>query len=283
MDQYLVNKRRALRPNAVQWYILFSVSPLTQSTMPAFPQTLVHPAGNLVPPEHVLRNTGVPLVHQRSIVVRRIDRQPQHLGDFSACKLCAKYTDVGSGLTGESRRPPNRTTFSTYMVNPVHIKGLLVARAKEGYRAKKFGTSTHDSDKISIQLTFPIEHGTVVHYELQYKALNPRKPLIGVAHVKVEVYGNRNFVQKMKNEFLSYTSGRNGEASRLVKVVWWLRREDLMQSFLCPVTWGESTVGIVSHRSSSRISESPSKNAKLPSRSFRRYLYRETSFNKLSV
>ena len=128
------------------------------------------------------------------------------------------------------------------MVNPVHIKGLLVARTKEGYRAKKFGTNTHDSDKISIQLTLPIEYGTVVHYELQYRALNARTRLVGVAHVKVEISGNLKFVQKMKDEFLTYTSGRNSDATRLVKVVWWLRREDLLQSFLCPVAWGSKTL-----------------------------------------
>ena len=111
MDQFLVIKRRALRPNAVQWYILFSVSPLTQSTMPAFPQTLVHPAGNLVPPEHVLRGMGVPLVHQKSAVVDEfIDNRSISISSAPA-NSTPTTPDIVSGITAELRRPPHRTTF----------------------------------------------------------------------------------------------------------------------------------------------------------------------------
>lgn len=235
MDQYLAIKRRALRPNALQWYLLFSLSPLTQSTTPAFPHTLLHPAGNLVPPEHLRRRMGIQFFQKSA---SNDDLLVTRNSSTTSFATTTPVQDNTGGRTVELRPPPYRMTFSTYVVNPVHIKGLLMARIKEGYRAKQYGTSTHDSDKISIQLTLLIEYGTVLHYELQYKALNAQNPLVGVAHVKVEVSGDRTFVQNMKNEFRLYTVSSR-DASRLVKVLWWLRSEDLVQSVLCPVAWGD--------------------------------------------
>ena len=44
-DSYFAFKRRVLRPNAIQWYTLFSLSPLTPSLQPAW--------GKLVPPTYI--------------------------------------------------------------------------------------------------------------------------------------------------------------------------------------------------------------------------------------
>jgi hypothetical protein len=245
LDQFLVFRRRALRPNALQWYLLFSLSPLTPSTMPASikaqPQTLLHPAGRMAPPEYLQRRMGFPTMHRVDSKEDMMDTRSSSVTSFTTKAASHRSVD----RTAELRRPSHRTTFSTYVCSPVRIRGLLVARVKEGYRAKQYGTSTHDFDKVSIQLTLPIENGTVLHYELQYKALSATNPMVGVAHVKVELSGNRNFVQNIKNEFLSYTIGRTA-TTRLCKALWWMRREDLLQSFLCPVEWGDKLLSDVS-------------------------------------
>lgn len=44
-DSYFTFKRRALRPNAVQWYTLFSLSPLSPCLLPAW--------GKLIPPKYI--------------------------------------------------------------------------------------------------------------------------------------------------------------------------------------------------------------------------------------
>jgi hypothetical protein len=50
-DSYFSFKRRALRPNAIQWYTLFSLSPLTPSLHPAW--------GKLVPPTYIQQRLGM--------------------------------------------------------------------------------------------------------------------------------------------------------------------------------------------------------------------------------
>jgi hypothetical protein len=50
-DSYFSFKRRALRPNAIQWYTLFSLSPLTPSIHPAW--------GKLVPPTYIQQRLGI--------------------------------------------------------------------------------------------------------------------------------------------------------------------------------------------------------------------------------
>ena len=50
-DSYFAFKRRALRPNAVQWYTLFSFSPLSPSLHPAW--------GKLVPPTYIQKRLGM--------------------------------------------------------------------------------------------------------------------------------------------------------------------------------------------------------------------------------
>jgi hypothetical protein len=50
-DSYFAFKRRALRPNAIQWYTLFSLSPLTPSLHAAW--------GKLVPPKYIQQRLGM--------------------------------------------------------------------------------------------------------------------------------------------------------------------------------------------------------------------------------
>jgi hypothetical protein len=133
-----------------------------------------------------------------------------------------------------------------YVVSPVRLKGLLLLRIKEGYRAKQYGLSTQDPDKVSIQFTLPLELGTVLHYELSYKALQDESPLQGVANVKIELSGEKSFIQTVKNDFISNASqvqrGRPSTiamkaSARLCKVLRRVRKEDCLQAYLCPLSW----------------------------------------------
>ena len=132
------------------------------------------------------------------------------------------------------------------MVSPVRVKGLLLMRVKEGYRAKQYGSSTQDPDKVSIQFKLPLEFGIVLHYELSYKALDSSNPLVGVANVKIELSGEKNFIQAVKNDFISNVGpvqkGRPSTiamkvSSKLCKVLRGMRREDCLQAYLCPLSW----------------------------------------------
>ena len=140
-----------------------------------------------------------------------------------------------------------RTVFSIYVVSPVRVKGLLLMRIKEGYRAKQYGQSTQDPDKVSIQFKLPLEFGTVLHYELSYKALDNRFPFVGVANIKIELSGEKNFIQAVKNDFISNLVPIQGRPStitmrasaKLCKVLRGMRREDCLQAYLCPLSWAD--------------------------------------------
>mmetsp|Transcript_25433 Transcript_25433/g.37566 ORF Transcript_25433/g.37566 Transcript_25433/m.37566 type:complete len:1823 (-) Transcript_25433:3041-8509(-) len=233
LDPFLGSRRRSLRPNALQWYIFFSLSQLTSTTLSASTKALVHQttslAGRLVPPDYLCKQMGIAIPTTSD---SRDELDPNIPMSVTSAPLIPTHLDKAT----DARRP-HRMTFSTYVVDAIRIKGLLLARIKEGYRAKLYGASTYDDfDKVSIQLTLAIERGTALHYELQYKARE--NPLVGVAHVKVELSGFRNYVQNIKNDFLAYTTGRD-ISTRLCKALWWVRRDDLLQSNLCPIEWGD--------------------------------------------
>jgi hypothetical protein len=132
------------------------------------------------------------------------------------------------------------------MVSPIRIKGLLLLRVKEGYRAKQYWQSTQDGDKVFMEFALHLENGIVLHYDLSYKPQQEyRSPMIGRAQVKIELSGNHAFIQCVKNDFLSRT--QRGRAStvaqkasaRICEVLRWIRKEDCLQSYICPVEWGD--------------------------------------------
>jgi hypothetical protein len=212
VDSYFSFKRRALRPNAVQWYTLFSLSPLSPCLNPSW--------GKLVPPlylrERLLLLSGGPDATRNPLTLERRNSVAE------------------------------RKAFSIYIVSPVRVKGLLLLRIKEGYRAKQYGLSTQDPDKVSIQFTLPLELGTVLHYELSYKAIDDRSPFVGVANVKIELSGERSFIQAVKNDFISNLAPAQKmrpstiamrTSAKLCKALRGMRREDCLQAYLCPLSW----------------------------------------------
>lgn len=70
-DSYFAFKRRALRPNAIQWYTLFSLSPLTPSLHPAW--------GKLVPPTYIQQRLTMITGRQEPSIQDEIAERPPSL------------------------------------------------------------------------------------------------------------------------------------------------------------------------------------------------------------
>eukprot|EP00980_Cylindrotheca_fusiformis_P022306 scaffold9191_cov114-Cylindrotheca_fusiformis.AAC.1 len=233
-------KRRFVKMNGMQWLVLFSLSPLSPTFHSAW--------GKVAPPRYLqkhlkLNQANDSIVNENQSIHRNVSRRE------SLSKQPTKHGRSASDLSSPSAKRQNassRVTFSTYVVSPIRIKALLLVRLKEGYRAKQYGSSTQDADKVFIQFTLPLQLGTVLHYELSYTALSSRDHMVGSAHIKIELSGNPKFIQSVKNDFLRQASDHRPitmaqkVSTRLCQVLRWIRDEDLTCSSLGPPTrWSD--------------------------------------------
>lgn len=109
-DHFVTNRRHTIHPTLVQWYTLFSLSPITPISNQSF--------GRL------------PLVkHYRPESLQRMHHGPNISG------LTKSQADIGAPRLGQTIR----TTFSMYVINPIRIQNLLQMRVREGYRARRYG------------------------------------------------------------------------------------------------------------------------------------------------
>ena len=226
-DHYFSFKRRSLKPNAVQWYILFSLSPLSPTFNSAW--------GKIIPPRYLRHRTQWnATANTNATTMPETTNRQSPTSDLRRLEVVA-----------QRKLQVSRTTFSTYVVSPIRIKGLLMMRVKEGYRARQYGQSTQDTDRVLIQFNLPLELGTVLHYELSYKALPNQSHMVGVAHIKIELSGESGFIQSVKHDFLRQTHVKRPEtmaqqiSARLCKILRWIRMEDCLQSYLCPLRWSD--------------------------------------------
>jgi hypothetical protein len=234
-DHYHSFKRRFVKMNGVQWLTLFSLSPLS----PTFHSSW----GKLIPPAYLKRRLSIGMVEAPAVKEVSDGTSPLSSRHESFARQGSDLRPRGPAIGDFSMRRShahNRVTFSTYVVVPIRIKGLLLMKIKEGYRAKQYGQTSQDSDKVFIQFTLPLELGTILHYELSYKALPNQNRLVGSAHVKIELSGDPGFIQSVKNDFLrQFPDGRplnmaQKVSAKLCKVLHWVRKEDCLQSYLCP-------------------------------------------------
>ena len=177
-NHFLVSRRRMMKTNLLQWYLLCSLSPLSPTQQAS--------SGKFVPPGY-LRN---PVTHGR------------HKGS-----QFERISQPGSESVDlpQQRRQQIMTKISiiSYKISHVRIKELLITRIQEGYRTKQYGQrNTLEKGKLSIVMTLSLELDTVLHYELQYTALESRYPMDGVAFVKLELSGDPGFIQLVWNDFL---------------------------------------------------------------------------------
>ena len=153
-DIHFCSKKRSIRPNALQWYTLFILSPFTPggyllSSVPRPMYSVSSSAGSSLS----LKSLG----HASKLPP---DRR------FSVDDSKTKDVSVLSPPTATSQE---RIMFSKYCIQPVRIKSLLMSRVLEGYRARRYGHTSQDSDKVSIHFTLRLaECDVVLHYEVSF-------------------------------------------------------------------------------------------------------------------
>jgi hypothetical protein len=275
IDHFFAFRRHAMRPNAVQWYALYSLSPLTPTFYSSW--------GKLAPPNYLRRRLAA-----RAATTTTDAKAPQaesFMGSPGASATSLPPTTGGGGTgggagigaseyrrghgpsvyfsssVGGNRSGPSggdvtkkshvRRVFSTYIINPIRILSLLLTRVKEGYRAKQYGQSTNDLDKVFIMFSLSLELGTVLHYEISFKALASQNHHnhVGFAHIKIELSGEAGFIQMVKNDFLHQQHSQflpsrpltmaQQVSQRLCKILRWIRKEDMLQSYLSPSRWSD--------------------------------------------
>ena len=242
VEQSYSFRRKFVKMNGLQWLVFFSLSPIS----PTFNSSW----GKLVPPSYLQKQLSKSMMEvtalQSSYAPDKLDSS-RHQGNVRQAIVNEQFqrnvNEIVATASGRRQHTHARTTFSTYVVSPVRIKALVLTRVKEGYRAKQYGLNTHDPDKVLIQFTLPLESGTILHYELSYKALSSENHMFGSAHIKIELSGDPNFIQAVKNDFLhqpvqlpeqrSYTV-RQKRMARLCQVIRGIRRGDILQSYLKP-------------------------------------------------
>eukprot|EP00977_Amphora_coffeiformis_P001909 scaffold362_cov176-Amphora_coffeaeformis.AAC.35 len=225
VDQYLgklVRKHQPhmIRPNAVQWYTLFCLSPLSPTFYPHW--------GHLPPPMYLRKRLA-------DSAVGRLDSQSQfssqstnvigssdHRRSVQGTVFAVDKLDPRA-LLPDQRKSQVRVQFSTYFINPVRILGLLVMRVKEGYRAIRYGQSTHDPDKVSVVLHLSLEMGASLHYEISYRSLPGHNHMVGHAHIKIEVSGEASLMPYAQDAgFLDDAfQDDNGEEDLLEAIASW--------------------------------------------------------------
>ncbi|GAX23762.1 hypothetical protein FisN_12Hh340 [Fistulifera solaris] len=214
-DHFFSSPQHTLQSNAVQWYTIFGLSHLTPRP---------HPTLGVAP----------------SI------RDKTHFSDAPVKTLSVPEGRVFGGEVDKSSLTNThiRTMLSSYIINPVPIKGLIMLRVREGYRVKQYGQSTMDPGKVSIQFTLGLDASVILYYEVAYKSLVGLNNMMGFAHVKIELLGNPSLIQLVKRDFVhgNFGSPKSSDqqvSDRICKLLRWMRKEDTLLSSLTPVRWGD--------------------------------------------
>ena len=153
-DVHFCSKKRSLRPNALQWYTLFILSPFT-------------PGGHSLSTSNP---TPSGLLSSSSLSLTNLTIAKQSSSKSSALSM-EDSVDRPKDLStlSQSNISQERIMISKYSIQPVRIKSLLMSRVLEGYRARRYGQTTQDSDKVSILFTLRISDCDVVlHYEVSF-------------------------------------------------------------------------------------------------------------------
>ena len=162
-DIHFCSKKRSIRPNALQWYTIFILSPFTPggyllSSVPR-PMKSVSPSPST-------------FFHSSSLSLTSLGNAKQSSSKLPPDRRTSiddsKTKDV-SVLSPPTTTSQERIMFSKYCIQPVRIKSLLMSRVLEGYRARRYGHTSQDSDKVSIHFTLRLaECDVVLHYEVSF-------------------------------------------------------------------------------------------------------------------
>lgn len=148
-DIHFTSKKRSIRPNALQWYSLFTMSPLTPgytSQSPPRPinlhnnlsiqhgSTIFSSSGSVSTKHHQIQDSLSTFTGITTLLSNQ---------SFDITKL-GPTSNVEVSFSSQAAALNERTMFSKYNINPVRIKSLLMTRILEGYRARRYGQNTQD-------------------------------------------------------------------------------------------------------------------------------------------
>ena len=234
-DFHFSSKKRSIKPNALQWYTIFTLSPFTpRGSLSSTRVISASESGNF----NISSST---LSSSRSSVSFAIS-DPQ---TSSSQKESRPKNPSGTGVDTALNR--ERIVLARYVVQPIQIKSLLITRVVEGYRARRFGHNTQDN-KVTVDLAMPLlDWGVVVHYEVSFASSPHHTPTIVQAHVKLELSGDDSeFLQTVKKLFTSNHGSESAPmrgsrvpaslkvpADKICKLLRWTRKEDFLESYLC--------------------------------------------------
>ena len=231
IDYHFSFKKRSIKPNQLQWYTLFILSPFTPGGHHA----------SLLRPMNIVGSNGLVQYRASSSISLANPKSTPTIYD-------SRTSAPGATGVDTSHQSQERIVLTRYNVQPIRIKSLLVTRVLEGYRARRYGANTIDSDKVSVHLVMPLYTGIALHYEVAFVSSPYHIPTIGQAHIKLEISGsNTDFIQTVKKLFNSHgleniilqgkrrviSASSKAAAEKICKLLRWTRKEDYLDSYLC--------------------------------------------------
>ena len=143
-DYHFSFKKRSIKPNALQWYTLFSLSPFTPGRSSAH----WRPRNPARSSSFYRANSIMSFSSSANSTKQLLGKPPVATNPASLSSVYDPRTKVfGSGI--DASPPKERISFAKYNIQPIRIKSLLMSRVLEGYHARKYGHNTQDSDKVS--------------------------------------------------------------------------------------------------------------------------------------
>jgi len=234
IDYHFSFKKRSIKPNRLQWLTIFSLSPFT----PGHSSSL-RPLS--IPEQSSFYRASS---SNSSSSMMPLGKTADSSNNDKVSIYDRRMKALGSSVT-DSSQPHERVVLARYNIQPIRIKSLLMTRVVEGYRARRYGANTQDTDKVSIHLVMPLQSGVFVHYEASFVSSPYHIPTVGQAHIKLEISGtDSDFIQTVKKLFVSHGNevvlhGRRVPlstkvaAEKVCKLLRWTRKEDYLESYLC--------------------------------------------------
>ena len=237
IDYHFSFKKRSIKPNRLQWITIFSLSPFT----PGHSSSL-RPLS--IPEQSSFYRASNSIASFSSSSMMPLGKTADCSNNDKVSIYDRRMQTLGSSVTDISQ-PHERVVLARYNIQPIRIKSLLMTRVVEGYRARRYGANTQDTDKVSIHLVMPLQSGVFVHYEASFVSSPYHVPTVGQAHIKLEISGtDSDFIQTVKKLFVSHGNevvvhGRRVPlsikvaAEKICKLLRWTRKEDYLESYLC--------------------------------------------------
>lgn len=237
IDYHFSFKKRSIKPNRLQWLTIFSLSPFT----PGHSSSL-RPLS--IPEQSSFYRASSSIASFSSSSMMPLGKTADSSNNDKVSIYDRRMKTLGASVT-DSSQPHERVVLARYNIQPIRIKSLLMTRVVEGYRARRYGANTQDTDKVSIHLVMPLQSGVFVHYEASFVSSPYHIPTVGQAHIKLEISGSdSDFIQSVKKLFVSHGNevvlhGRRVPlstkvaAEKVCKLLRWTRKEDYLESYLC--------------------------------------------------